>query len=141
MFHSVHWYSLLYLKLVIKFYKVSQCSVAKCPSAFQEGWLNISVTAENLNQTTEPYMMTFEMIGQVRGLIVDDGNVITSKGQNKWFELTFESIGAGTCIMMDFADGIVQTFGEEWFCLEWQPDIEFVPGVPLTEPVSIEHVY
>ena len=99
------------------------------------------MTAENQNQTTERFHIEIEMVGQVRGLIIDDGHVITTKEEPKWFELEFESIGAGTCIMMDFKDGIVQTFGDDWYCNEWQPDVEFVPGVPLGVPVQIDHVY
>ena len=81
------------------------------------------------------------MVGRVRGLKIGDEREITVKDETKWFYLDFESIGAGTCVFMDFQDGIKQSFGDEYFCSEWAPDIEYVPGVEMELPVIITHTY
>ncbi len=40
--------------------------------------------------------VSFEMVGQVIGLVIGDNNEITSKGEQKWFWFEFESVGATT---------------------------------------------
>lgn len=102
---------------------------------------NITVRAWNRLQNATDSLVTFEIVGQVRGIKVDDNNEITSKDEVKWFYIDFESIGAGTCIFMDFQDGIKQTFGDETFCAEWAPEVEYIPGVPMVLPVTITHTY
>ena len=49
-------------------------------------------------------LITFEVVGQVRGMVLDDNREITAKDELKWFYLDFESIGAGTCVKIDFQD-------------------------------------
>ena len=109
--------------------------------SFQEGVHNVTVVAWNQVQNATEALVTFEIVGQVRGIEIDDYNEITPKDELKWFYLDFESIGAGTCIFMDFQDGITQTFGDENYCEEWAPDVEYVPGVEMTLPVIITHTY
>lgn len=86
-------------------------------------------------------VVTIEMVGKVRGLKIGDNQEMTASEEVKLFYLDFESIGVGTCIFMDFDDGVERTFGDELFCSEWVPDVEYVPGVAMELPVIIQHTY
>ena len=66
---------------------------------------------------------------------------IRDRGEVKWFYLDFESIGAGTCVFMDFQDGVQVAFGDEAYCNEWSPNVEFVPGVDMVVPITMTHTY
>lgn len=101
----------------------------------------MTVQGANTLQESDEYTVSFEIVGQVRGLIIDDYQEVTSKEEEKWLYFDFESIGAGTCIHVNFDDGIVQTFGDAMFCAKWRPNIEFVPGVDMINPVEIPHIY
>ena len=81
------------------------------------------------------------MVGQVRGMKIDDYREITAMDELKWFYIDFESIGAGTCIHMDFQDGVEIAFGDEHFCSEWAPDTEYLPGIAMELPVIVTHTY
>ena len=78
---------------------------------------------------------------QVRGLVLNDNNVVNTKGEVKWFNLDFESVGAGTCVKMDFGDGIIEAYGDQSYCNDWAPDVPYVPGVEIENPTFISHVY
>ena len=56
-----------------------------CPLYYdlQEGWQNVSVVASNVLQTTDPYPISFEMVGQIKGLTLDDNRIITTKEEVK----------------------------------------------------------
>lgn len=97
--------------------------------------------AKNRLQETDPVLATFEIVGAVRGITVDDYNELSAAEEEKWLFIDFESVGAGTCVTVDFDDGIQQAFGDEYFCAEWAPDVEFLPGVSMEPPVAITHVY
>ena len=101
----------------------------------------MSVVAGNRLQETSPKTVTFEMVGQVRGLTIDDREEITSVRELKFFFLEFESLGAGTCIFIDFKDGVQNTFGDASYCAEWMPAIEYVPGTEMLLPIQITHTY
>ena len=73
--------------------------------------------------------------------MVTDSNIITSKEENKWFSLEFESVGAGTCVVMDFNDGIVESYGDAIYCSEWAPDVPYIAGVQVNNPMEFPHVY
>ena len=45
------------------------------------------------------------MVGLVQGILVDDFRIITNKEQIKWFEIKFDAVGAGTCVVIDYKDG------------------------------------
>ena len=64
-----------------------------------------------------------------------------SKGQERWLFFAFESLGGTTCVVVDFADGVVEAYGDEWYCGEWKPDVKYVPGIPLTNPMEVPHVF
>lgn len=97
--------------------------------------------ASNALQNTSIALLTFEIVGQVRGLELDDSRIITAKGEVKWFFLDFESLGAGTCVFMDFKDGVTTTFGDEFFCNEWAPEVPYTPGIDMVIPVTVTHTY
>ena len=64
-----------------------------------------------------------------------------SSEEEKYLFLQFESVGAGTCVHVDFKDGIEQAYGDENYCGEWRPNVEFVPNTPITNPTEIPHIY
>ena len=80
-------------------------------------------------------------MGKVRGLKIEDNQEITAMDEVKFFYLDFESIGAGTCVVMDFQDGIKEAFGDDLFCAEWAPEVEYIPKVAMELPVVITHTY
>ena len=92
-------------------------------------------------QESDPYLLTFEMVNQVRGITLKDYEEVTTKDEVKWFYLYFESFGAHTCVFMDFDDGVQKTFGDPWYCNYWMPDVPYEPGVEMTEPVEITHTF
>ena len=65
------------------------------------------------------------MCTQVKVIQIDDFQLITSKEEPKNFEITFESLGTGTCMEVDFKDGAIKAYGDKSFCEEWLPDIRF----------------
>lgn len=88
------------------------------------------------------YNMTFEMVAKVTGVKIDDYQIITNKEKPKEFEISFESVGAGTCMVVDFKDGSVKSYGDSSFCSDWQPDIKYDPVIEALEtPQTITHVY
>ena len=88
------------------------------------------------------YNFQFEIVGKVRGAKIDDFQIITSKEQKKDFEITFDSIGAGTCMVIDFKDGAIKSYGDEAYCEEWKPDVKYDPVFDaLTTPQPLTYVY
>ena len=88
------------------------------------------------------FNMTFEMVAKVTGAIIDDYQLITNKEQNKEFEISFDSVGSGSCMIIDFKDGSVKAYGDKSFCEEWKPDIKYDPVLQsLESPQIINHVY
>ena len=79
--------------------------------------MNVSVIASNVFESFT-HVLTFEMVGKVQGPLIDDFQIISNKEQLKEFEITFESIGSGTCMMLDFKDGTqkvwVETLKNGW---------------------------
>ena len=61
------------------------------------------------------------------------------------FLLDFESAGAGTCIIIDYADGVVNSYGDERFCKEHfatDDEIKYIPNTPMSPfPIVIKHTY
>ena len=73
----------------------------------QEGVMNVTVIATNIFEVFT-YDLTFEMVGKVRGPIIDDFQIISNKEQTKEFEISFDALGSATCLVLDFKDGIVK---------------------------------
>ena len=73
----------------------------------QEGVMNVTVIATNVFEVFT-YDLTFEMVGKVRGPIIDDFQIISNKEQSKEFEISFDALGSATCLVLDFKDGIVK---------------------------------
>ena len=88
------------------------------------------------------FEMAFEMVAKVTGAIIDDYQIITNKEQTKEFEISFESVGSGSCMIIDFKDGSVKSYGDATYCEEWKPDIKYDPVLEgLESPTIISHVY
>jgi hypothetical protein len=73
---------------------------------------------------------------------IDDFQLITSKQEQKNFEVTFESLGTGTCMEVDFKDGAVKTYGDQSSCEEWLPDVRYDPiYTEITSPLPLIYVF
>ena len=80
----------------------------------------------------------------MKGLKIDDHGKITSKNEEKFFTITFESFGTGGCLLIDFKDGTKNSYGDEYFCqVEWEraKEYEFVPGFRLQNPMTITYSF
>ena len=69
--------------------------------------MNVTVKATNAYETFTQNL-TFEMVGKVKGPLIDDFQIISNKEQEKDFEISFESIGSGSCMVLDFKDGTMK---------------------------------
>ena len=81
-----------------------------------EVFLNITVLAINEFETKSVDLF-LEIVGQVRVLKINDYAIVSKPGEDKFFEITFESIGGGTCLILSWGEGTpLQAFGEELTC-------------------------
>ena len=91
---------------------------------------------------TFTYNLTFEIVGKVTNIKIDDFQLITSKEQPKNFEITYDSLGTGTCMEVDFKDGAVKTYGDQSFCEEWLPDLRYDPVFDeITSPLALVYIF
>ena len=84
------------------------------------------------------------MVGLVQGILVDDFRIISNKEQVKWFEMKFDTVGAGTCVVIDYKDGYMAAYGDPNFCNLWSRSsiLPYVEGHEVIEnPFLIDHVY
>ena len=108
----------------------------------QEGFYNVTVVARNGLEDPFEYPLYFEIVLKVKVIKIDDFQLITSKEQNKKFEVTFDSIGSDTCMVIDFDDGTVKSFGDRLYCKEWQPNVKYDPTFEKIEsPQAINYIY
>ena len=60
----------------------------------------------------------------------------------KFFEITFESLGDGTCMIIDWGDGSrLQSFGDQIGCQTNFSHAVYTPLMPLTLSMNFTHVY
>lgn len=59
----------------------------------------------------------------------------------KFFVLTFQSVGAGACVMVDYKDGNIITYGDAYYCSVWKPSVKYEPGLDITNPTKLNHTY
>ena len=69
--------------------------------------MNVTVIAFNAYENFTQ-VLSFEMVGKVKGPLIDDFQIISNKEQEKEFEISFESIGSGSCMVVDFKDGSIK---------------------------------
>ena len=78
------------------------------------------------------------------GLKVDDKGKIGSKDEIKIFYVSFETLGSGGCLVIDYKDGTKKSYGDKYFCtVEWKKaaSYQYVEGVKLQNPMTVTHVY
>ena len=110
----------------------------------KEGTYNVTVQPwSSVVQNHYPVLVTIEIVGQVIGIKIDDNRIITNKDDNKWFTITFDSVGAGTCLALDYKDGYYVSYGDKEFCSSWgrTKNIPHVEGYVVEDPFLIDHVY
>ncbi|KAK7075310.1 hypothetical protein SK128_002074 [Halocaridina rubra] len=84
-----------------------------------EEFLNLTVIAVNIFETVKVDIF-IEMVGQVRIIQINDFSVITEKNESKTFEISYESLGGGTCLVVDWGDSqplALDAYGEESTCM------------------------
>lgn len=59
----------------------------------------------------------------------------------KNFSASFQSLGDGACMFVDFKDGNQRTYGDQYFCSLWKSGIQFEPGMPIKNPFLFNHTY
>ncbi len=63
------------------------------------------------------------------------------KEEDKWLYFDFESLGSGACLEVDYGDDVVHAYGDESYCSEWRPNVQYVPGIDMINPVELAHPY
>ena len=110
-----------------------------------EGSFNYTFEPQNsLVQDYPPFPVEVEMVGQVRGIKLDDFEIITNIEEIKNFEVTFDSVGAGACLGVDFGDGVQVAYGDQYFCQGWSrtSSFLFVEGhETIGNPFQFNHIY
>ena len=102
----------------------------------------MTVVARNPLDLPFPSHLYFEIVLKVQVIKIDDNQIITSKEQNKRFDVTFDSLGSDTCMVIDFNDGTVKSFGDRLYCKEWQPKVKYDPVFEeLSNPQVINYIY
>ncbi|KAK8728463.1 hypothetical protein OTU49_017474, partial [Cherax quadricarinatus] len=61
--------------------------------------LNMTVIAVNAFQSVN-VSLSLDIVGQIRVCQIDDFSIVTQKNEMKTFSITFESVGAGTCLIV-----------------------------------------
>ena len=82
--------------------------------------MNVSVIASNAYESFTQ-VLSFEMVGKVKGPLIDDFQIISNKEQEKEFEISFESIGSGSCMVVDFKDGSMKVCKLSTYFVTFQP--------------------
>ena len=80
--------------------------------------MNVTVIASNAYETVSQ-VVSFEMVGKVKGPLIDDFQIISNKAQEKEFEISFETIGSGSCMVIDFKDGSMKVCWKLGLCMIW----------------------
>ena len=91
-----------------------------------------------------PFPVEVEIVGQVRGIKLDDFEIITNIEETKNFEVTFDSVGAGACLGVDFGDGVQVAYGDQYFCQGWSRTSSFLfyEGYEtISNPFQFNHIY
>ncbi|XP_042202975.1 uncharacterized protein LOC121853101 [Homarus americanus] len=69
----------------------------------EEAVLEMTMLAINQFEAV-PFNFTIEIVGMIRGPIIDDFSIVTDKDELKHFQVSFESLGGGTCIAVHWND-------------------------------------
>ncbi|KAK3877407.1 hypothetical protein Pcinc_017874, partial [Petrolisthes cinctipes] len=106
--------------------------------------LNLTVTAYNVFGNAKVDLQV-EIIGEVRGCVLDDFSLVSAVDEVKTLNMAFTSVGAGTCLLGKFGDTsaplVRHTYGEESTCKAKYPDAIYHEQPYLDIEVNITHVY
>ena len=102
----------------------------------------MTIIAKNTLSDPFEYPLYFEVVLKVTVVNIDDFQIITSKEQEKSFQVSFDSLGTNACLVVDFGDGTVKSYGDELYCKEWQPGVKYDPTFEqLTNPLDFKYIY
>ncbi|MPC47655.1 hypothetical protein E2C01_041409 [Portunus trituberculatus] len=144
------WYSQSPLKYVDSILKVL---LARCGSVsartgmyfkrLMETFINLTVTAVNEFENVSVDLF-LEIVGNVRGCQLNDFDLVTAKGEAKTLEVTFESVGGGTCLLINYGDSIPlvpHAFGDDLTCTTEYPHAIYSATPELDVALNFTHVY
>ena len=59
----------------------------------------------------------------------------------KFLYVDFQPLGTGSCMVVNYMDGIEEAYGDPQYCAEFAPDVHFEPEQDLRNPTELEHLY
>uniref|UniRef100_A0A0P4W127 PKD/REJ-like domain-containing protein n=2 Tax=Scylla olivacea TaxID=85551 RepID=A0A0P4W127_SCYOL len=108
-----------------------------------ETFLNLTVTAYNEFESVSVDLF-LEIVGKVRGCQLSDFNLVTAKGEGKTLQVTFESVGGGTCLLVNYGDSmplVPHAFGDDFTCSTEYPHATYSAAPELDVALNFTHVY
>ncbi|XP_068233382.1 polycystin-1-like [Palaemon carinicauda] len=108
-----------------------------------ETLLNLTVTAVNIFERV-PVDIFVEILEQVKLAQIDDFAIVTGKEEEKEFKISFETLGGGTCLVVDWGDTdplLLDSFGDEYNCMMNFSFATFHPDVLLSLENTFMHTY
>ncbi|XP_071550540.1 polycystin-1-like [Panulirus ornatus] len=108
-----------------------------------ETFLNLTVIAMNIfeNVTVDLFL---EIVGEVRLCQIEDFSEVTEKEETKTFLISFESLGGGTCLLVDWDDTdpiVSEAYGEKTTCQSGYVDAIYHDLPLLDVSVNLTHTY
>ncbi|KAG7157020.1 Polycystin-1-like 1 [Homarus americanus] len=108
-----------------------------------ETFVNMTVYAINVFQSV-PVRLFIEIVGQVRNCMIDDFSDVVDQFEEKKFMVSYESVGAGTCLVIHWGDtdlSLVDTWGENITCQGKYPDATYHEDPFLDMIMNISHTF
>nr|XP_045602514.1 uncharacterized protein LOC123760774 [Procambarus clarkii] len=105
--------------------------------------VNMTVHAVNKFQSV-PYLLYVEIVGTIRQCLIDDYSDVKPKNEEKTFEVSFESVGAGTCLVVDWGDTdlkVVHSYGESYTCQTGYGSAVYHDAPVLDVSFNLTHTY
>ncbi|XP_064105654.1 uncharacterized protein LOC135215142 [Macrobrachium nipponense] len=108
-----------------------------------EALLNLTVYAVNIFERV-PVDIFVEILEQVKIAQIDDFSIVTGKDELKTFGISFETLGGGACLVVDWGDSnplLLDSFGDEYNCKLNFSYATYYPGVTLQLENTFTHTY
>ncbi|ROT64094.1 hypothetical protein C7M84_017985 [Penaeus vannamei] len=106
----------------------------------EEVEITVTVRAINFFESV-PFDFVMLIVGEVKSVRLDDYSVTTGKNETKTLLVTFESIGGSTCLIINWGDLSLTSYGDFYTCTTENMEIPYEPGIPLDISMNVTHVY
>ncbi|XP_063601108.1 uncharacterized protein LOC134777199 [Penaeus indicus] len=106
----------------------------------QEVEIIVTVRAINFFESV-PFDFVMLIVGEVKGLKLDDYSVTTGKNETKTLLVTFESIGGSTCLVVSWGDATMTSYGDFFTCTSENMNITYETEPYLDVSMNVTHVY